>query len=121
MFDWFNKKEEPAPKPAQPARTWTDEEIQNDLKNAEQALHDMEVNFPTFEIGDEVRYTKVPNDLKLGVVTIYKGHCNIHTYNRLHRPYIQTWNSTVTVGYFVNGELKTFADSPEWFVKVVKE
>lgn len=119
MFDWFNKKKEPAPKPV---LTWTDEEIQIDLKNAEQALHDMEVDFSTFEIGDEVRYTKVPNDLKLGVVTVYKGQCNIHfnTFT-VHRPHIQTWPSTVTVGYFVNGELKTFQDSPKWFVKVIKE
>jgi hypothetical protein len=89
-------------------------EIEAEIKKVQEQIDELNANDKKFEVGDFVRYTKIPNDIIMGVAEYSPYRINFY-YN------IRIDPSRIAAQYFVDGELKTVVDSPKWFEKVERE
>lgn len=91
------------------------EEYQSKISKLKNEIEELNKISTIFEIGDWVKYTKIPNEYVMGV-SIYTKYEIVHT---LPNPSICT--AMVSAQYFITGELKTIRDSAKWFEKVERK
>jgi len=86
-------------------------------------LNDLIEHDEKFEIGDYVKYTKIPNDLKLGVVSYSPRSMCLGRYSDSDGdfPDVYLYEPVIAAQYIYNGEIKQIKDAAKWFVKVEKE
>lgn len=86
-----------------------------------QAIIDSRLPFEkTFKIGDVVKYTKIPNDFKMGVIEFLPLGIGVNHYWSYARPqHYFVSESRMMVQYFDNnGNLQKINDEPKWFESV---
>lgn len=90
-------------------------EVEEEIKRVQEQIDELNANDNKLEIGDFVKYTKIPNDIIMGVSEYVPYRFDFE------RPHLGIYPSRIAAQYFVNGELKNVVDSTKWFKKVEKE
>lgn len=114
--------EEPLPQPKveKPKESFLDkmrrEQAERDeiyIKELQQKVDEQILTEEEFNIGDQVQYTKVPNDnVEFYVVQYYHAHVSQYYFTHIE-------SGKVTVQYFdANQILQTIKDEIKWFKKV---
>lgn len=118
MFNWFNKKEivEQYKGPS-----WSEEDLLREHEKVTNQCEEKNQSEPHFELGDIVKYNKIPNTIGYNMTVVYvrKNSCGINRcIGGTIPPNVYTWPSQIIVEYFdSNNIIRTIEDLPIYFKK----